>query len=120
MARPAVGQDSPAQQPEGPLSIPETARPPVISGRTPTSVVRTGGATSSGPSERVHCVPEKRTKNMPAGRPSEQEAGSAWFYGLCRRPGSSGAANRELERRVGAAWMALGAGEGFAKKEALR
>lgn len=39
---------------------------------------------------------------------------------LCRRPGSSDAANRELERRLGAAWMALGAGEGFVKKEALR
>lgn len=39
---------------------------------------------------------------------------------LCRRPGSNNTANRELERRLGAAWMALGAGEGCAKKEALR
>jgi len=39
---------------------------------------------------------------------------------LCRRPGSHNAADRELERRLGAAWMALGAGEKFAGKEALR
>lgn len=68
-------------------------------------------------------------KNVAARRLSEQEASRAWFRSqvlgrsralLCRRPGSHNAADRELERRLGAAWMALGAGEEFAGKEALR
>lgn len=68
-------------------------------------------------------VPRKRTKNGPTGRRSEQEAGGAWFRSqdwLCGHPGSSNTANRELKRRLGTSWMALGAKEGFAKKEALR
>lgn len=48
-------------------SIPETASPPLISG-TRASVVRTGGATFSGPSKRVRLCPKEENKERAHGQ----------------------------------------------------
>lgn len=114
-------------QPEGSLPIPETVLP---ESRLDTGISGEDGVTtSSGPSKGVHSVPKKETKNMPTGRPGSWRLGMlgstarCWGHSpasLCRHPGSSNTPGREQERRLGAAWMALGAGEGFARKEALR
>lgn len=64
--------DTTAQQPEGTLSIPETANSPQILGQTPFLHYQPGISGEKGvplPLDlgRTHSIPKKRTKNMPAG-----------------------------------------------------
>lgn len=97
------------------LSIPETASSSQISGQTPYLHYQ-----SSTNGEKGTPLPldqaRGRTSSQHASRLWSQEAGGAWFctqvwrhsqVSLCRCPGSSNTANRELERRPGAGCVHL-------------